>query len=109
MISKDDGHSDQLELPIDGCDTMENNVKAFVPKKKPTTLPEAEEVEALIQDGFEFFVKELEDGAKGFFATVFDKDNNPRTIWAGDIGLVNSLGAMEVMKHELLSNVFSEE
>lgn len=94
---------EQLELELGS-----NNVKTFSPKKKSKVPKEPEGVSAeeLMEQGLEIFAQELSEDAKGFFSIVFDKDNNPKIIWAGDIDMISALGSLEMAKNELYNNVF---
>lgn len=96
---------EDLELEI-VPENFTSNVKSFTPKSKtPSGEPTTEDY--LIQ-GVEAFTMEIGDDAKGFIAIVFDLDNNPRVICAGDIDIVTTLGALEVAKNELLKTVSSD-
>ena len=93
---------DQMEFEIIP-ENFTSNVKSFTPKgKQPSGEPTTEDY--LIQ-GVEAFTMEIGDDAKGFIAIVFDLENNPRVICAGDIDIVTTLGALEVAKNELLKSV----
>lgn len=93
---------EQLELELGS-----NNVKTFAPKKKlKAKEPEGISTEELMEQGLEIFAQELSDDAKGFFSIVFDKENNPKIIWAGDIDMISALGSLEMAKNELYNNVF---
>jgi hypothetical protein len=82
-----------------------DNVSAFVPKKgtKGVKEPTSEELK---QKGLETFLEIVNNKSVGFFAIVFDENNDPKIIWAGDIELINALGSLEMAKNELYSNVF---
>ena len=81
------------------------NVRSFAPKKK-AAAPDAATTKELLEKGLEIFAQELAEDAKGFFSLIFDKDNNPRIISAGEIDIVAALGSLEMAKNELYNNIF---
>ena len=95
MTDKD---PDQMELPL------KDNVKSFI-KKPKLIAKDTSENDDLIKQGLELFISEMSKDAKGFLSIVFDKDDHPSTIWAGDIDLLTALGAIEMSKQELISHV----
>ena len=102
-MNKDD---DQLELFIeDNSISITDNVKAFKPKRK-TSLSDEVTHEDVMAEGMKFFAEQVADGAKGFFAIVFDKEFQPQIVWTGEIELIPALGALELSKNEILNNIF---
>ena len=87
-------------------DETKSNIKHFKPKAKKTPEFDIDTLasEELLEKGLEIFVQELSNNGKGFLSIVFDQDNYPQIIWAGDIDMVASLGALELAKNELYTN-----
>jgi hypothetical protein len=101
-------NDEDLELVIeDNTIAISDNVKAFKPKRK-TALPEEATHEDVMSEGMEFFSEQVADGAKGFFAIVFDKEFQPQIVWTGEIELIPALGALELAKNEILNNIFMD-
>ncbi len=100
-ISIDDGKT------YDGSET---NVKAFTSKKGKAKQMSPDDItrEEVLEHGLETFAKELASGGRGFFALIFNEDGYPSIIWAGDMDLMTSVGALEIAKNELFKNIFSE-
>ena len=101
----------QLDLPLD-IGSEPSNVRTFAPRKKATaTAGAASEPEAtteeLMEKGLEIFAQELSEDAKGFFALIFDSQNTPRIVWAGDIDMITAIGSLEMAKNELYNNIFT--
>jgi len=95
--------SKQLELALE----ENSNVKIFAAKKKPAHVEDYSQ-EDFIQRSIETFTEEIAKDSKGFLAIMFDVDNSPRIICAGDIDIIATLGALEVTKHELFKGLESE-
>ncbi len=103
MIDKTD---EQLEMDL----TNTSNVHVFTPKKGAAKSPEATEPTAqeLMDSGFEVFLQMLSKNPKGFVAVVFNEDNYPEIVWAGNIELIPVLGSLEMAKNELYSQAIVE-
>lgn len=75
-------------------------------EKEIKAIPtEVSDIQKSIMFGIESFNEVMEDGI-GFLAIAFDSNQVPYIIHAGDLELVRALGSLEVMKQELLTNVF---
>ncbi len=99
---------DQLELDLTESNS---NIRVFSPKQKSTMPKKSDKedpkvTEELMEKGLEIFAQELSDDAKGFFALIFDTDNNPRIVWGGSIDMIAALGSLEMAKQELYNNIF---
>ena len=98
---------DQLDFDL----ATHSNVRVFEPnkgKKSATAEPEAQESsEELLEKGLEIFAQELSGDARGFFAMIFDAENNPKILWAGNIDMIMALGSLELAKNELYNVAFA--
>lgn len=85
-------------------DNPKSNVHAFTvhanPKNLDKSLENATPTE-MMDIGLTTFTEELKKNAKGFLAIIFDEDGNQRIIWAGEVDMVTSVGALEIAKNEL--------
>jgi len=89
--------------------TQPSNIRVFTPKKGAKNLEEAEPTaQELMDSGFEVFLQMLHNSPKGFVAVVFNEDNYPEIVWAGNIELIPVLGALEMAKNELYSQAIVE-
>lgn len=61
--------------------------------------------EELLTMGIDAFLEQTEE-CQAFITIVFDKENNPSTVHAGDLDLINSIGALEYAKNQLLNSNF---
>ncbi len=76
-------------------------------KTKETTEEERlAQINEYLMKGLKSFQEELGDGAQGFISIVFDKENQPRIIWAGDFEMLLALGAMDFAKNELMERIY---
>lgn len=60
--------------------------------------------EESLQMGLNIFEEHLE-GCNGFLALVFDENNLPAAIHAGELDIFNTIGALEKIKQELLKSM----
>ncbi len=60
--------------------------------------------DGFVKQGLEAFNESVVDSV-GFLSIVFDKEQNPTFIWAGDADIVRWIGAIELAKHELFNSI----
>ena len=60
-------------------------------------------LERTLIPAYEAFIGTLEDDAIGFISVTFKEDGMPTLIHGGELDLIDCLGAIEVLKHNLLS------
>ncbi len=103
MTNTNDETPTQLDLPL----VEKDNTVNFMSRKNKINLKTAESTATYMAEGLKAFQSELADNAKGFLAIVFDTDNNPRIIWAGDADTIQWIGALEIAKNEFFKTINS--
>jgi hypothetical protein len=87
-------------------DKGKNKIISLVPLSKNSNATEKdEELEGFILKGLDAFKESLGTNPQGFVTIVFGQDGEPSIIWAGDIDVIKSLGALKVAEHELLKTI----
>lgn len=59
----------------------------------------------LIQEGLEAFMANLPEDANGFLTIIFDKENNPTIVSAGDLNVFTTIGVLEFCKNEFAAGM----
>jgi hypothetical protein len=69
-----------------------------------------EETSSFIQGSIDSIkeILENEPDSKGLIALVFNKDNDPKIVWGGDIDYIKMIGALDVAKLHFTSILMSD-
>lgn len=89
-----------------------DRVKTSVPRSNDkgssvelTILPDHEDKSEYIKMAFESFKEKIEESPTGFMAIIFDKEDKPHFIWAGEADMIAWIGALEIFKTEFLKSL----
>ena len=69
-----------------------------------------EETSSFIQGSIDSIkeILENEPDSKGLIALVFNKDNDPKIVWGGDMDYIKMIGALDVAKLHFTSILMSD-
>lgn len=105
MTDETDNLEDNVELILEEDEHPSNTISFATRKKFQQDTGSNQSNQDLLNQGVDAFGAEIAEQAKGFVAIIFDKDNNPRIISAGEFDLMYTLGALEVLKNEFVKNI----